>query len=146
MTYEAGYPEHCVYSNYRAAAHLPCSIMAYVNNDPVDRILTAIIVILAIVIAISLLLKITGHSPENIQILYSLVIMITISSFKLHYDTGGFKEFSRHTKDSFQNIKIDMREIQRTLEHQRHEIQEKLEQQQEQLRNIAILLQGRKRK
>ncbi len=123
VTYEAGYPKHSVYSCHYTIAYLPCSTMAHVGDDPVDKVLTAMIVIIAIVVIISLILKITGHSPENIQILYSLVIMIIISSFKLHYDTGGFKEFSRHARASFRNIREDMQQVRGDMQQVRGDIQ-----------------------
>lgn len=96
------------------------------KNDIVDRVLIGLIVILAIVVAVSLILKLTNHSPIDVTILYSLVAIIIVSLFKVHYDLGKFGEFSENTKESFhlmreehQQIKQDLTEIKTILREKR---------------------------
>jgi len=96
------------------------------KNDVVDRVLIGLIVVLALVVIVSLILKLTNHSPTDINILYSLVTVIIISSFKVHYDLGKLSEFSKNTKSSFQlmreesqQIKQDIKEIKTILIHKK---------------------------
>lgn len=85
------------------------------NKDWVDQILTLLIVVLAVIGIVSLILKLTNHSPVDITILYSLVAMIIVSAFKLHYDRGRLHEFSDNTKTSFQHIREDIHELKNIL-------------------------------
>ncbi len=92
------------------------------KNDVVDKVLIGLIVVLALVAIVSLILKLTNHSPADISILYSLVTVMIISSFKVHYDLGKLSEFSINTKSSFQlmreesqQIKLDLTEIKTIL-------------------------------
>lgn len=86
-------------------------MVSLTNKNIVDGILTFFIVVLAVIAIVSLILKLTNHSPVDITILYSLVAMIIVSAFKLHYDIGGLHEFSENTKTSFQHIREDIREL-----------------------------------
>ncbi len=86
------------------------------SSDTVDRVLIIVIMVLALIAMVSLLLKLTGHSPTDITILYSLVTMLIVSAFKLHYDQGQFHEFSRNAKISFEHSREDSRQIKTDLQ------------------------------
>jgi len=114
--------KHGVYYPYSPVAPLPYKVVVLMENDIVDRILLGLIFILALVIIVSLILKLTSHSPTDVAIIYSLTTMLIISSFKLHYDIGRLHEFSDTVKSSFklmreENIQIrsDLREIKNIL-------------------------------
>lgn len=91
-------------------------MVSLTNKDIVDGILTLLIVVLAAVAIVSLILKLTNHSPVDITILYSLVAMIIVSAFKLHYDMGRLYEFSDNAKTSFQHIREDIHELKTILQ------------------------------
>lgn len=85
------------------------------KRDIVDRVLISLIVVLALIAIVSLALKLTGHSPTDITILYSLVAMIIVSSFKVHYDLGKLDEFSNNTKMSFQHMREDNQQLRQEI-------------------------------
>ena len=85
------------------------------KKDVMSGILTFLIVVLAVVAIVSLILKLTDHSPVDITILYSLVAMVIISAFKLHYEMGRLQEFSDNAKTSFQHIREDLQELKTIL-------------------------------
>lgn len=92
----------------------------------VNKVLLILIIILAIVAMVSLTLKITGHSPADITILYSLVALLIVGSFKLHYEIGRFDEFLTNAKVSFQHIREDNKNIQGDIKELKGILQRKI--------------------
>ncbi|MBU2639935.1 MAG: hypothetical protein KKG75_04495 [Nanoarchaeota archaeon] len=66
-------------------------------------------VILAIILIIQLILKLSKHSPTDIQILYigmaSILSYLLMMSYKLGTFVGEVKEFMKTTKNSFSKLK-----------------------------------------
>lgn len=76
------------------------------------------------VVAYMLILKITGHSPTDVQIMYgilgSMFVYIVAFSFKAGKFAGKVEEFIVHTKGSLKRIedetKLSLRRIEDRIE------------------------------
>ena len=74
-------------------------------------IFTIITILLATVTAIFILLKLTGHSPTETTIIFSIIgVLITLQVviisvlFQIKEDLGSLKEFKRETIHKIKNI------------------------------------------
>lgn len=57
----------------------------------------ALLVIFVTILIIQLFLKLTGHSPTETQIIYSIFIALTIYLFSISYKLGGISENQKLT-------------------------------------------------
>ncbi len=72
-------------------------------------IITLLFIIFAIILIVQLILKLTEHSPSDIQILYvgfaAIISYLLAMSYKLGIFVGEVKEFMNTTKNSFARLK-----------------------------------------
>lgn len=68
--------------------------------------------VMLVILVYQLLLKITGHSPADIAVLYTGFIAMTTYIVSLTYKfakfSGKVEEFMKNTRQSFSGIKVDM--------------------------------------
>lgn len=83
------------------------------NNKIFGYILGILFVLFAIFLIIQLILKLIGHSPTDVQILYvsfgMILSYLLIMSYKLGTFVGEVKEFMKITKNSFSKLKEDLK-------------------------------------
>ncbi|MDP2909202.1 MAG: hypothetical protein Q8N77_05330 [Nanoarchaeota archaeon] len=74
----------------------------------VEKIIVSVFILLAIILAVFLILKITGHSPTDVQILYvgfsAVISYLLIMSYKIGLFVGKVNEFMNITKNSFKKL------------------------------------------
>ena len=79
----------------------------------IEKILIFVFIILTLILILFLILKITGHSPTDIQILYvgfSVIISyLLMMSYKIGMFVGKVNEFIDSTKNSFTKLSEDLK-------------------------------------
>lgn len=74
----------------------------------VEKLIALVFVLLTIILVVFLILKITGHSPTDVQILYvgfSVVISyLLMMSYKIGMFVGKVDEFMDVTKNNFKKL------------------------------------------
>lgn len=74
----------------------------------IEKVIISIFILLTTVFVTLLILKITGHSPTDIQILYVgfsvLISYLLVMSYKIGLFVGKVNEFMNTTKNSFNKI------------------------------------------
>ena len=79
-----------------------------------------IFVIFAVIVIIQLIMKITGHSPIDVQLLYmamgGIVSYLFVANYKIGKFVGGMNEFKKEmrefkeiTKNSFAKLREDLK-------------------------------------
>jgi len=79
------------------------------SNKLFGWIITLLFITFAIILMVQIILKLTGHSPSDIQILYvgfaAIMSYLLAMSFKLGTFVGEVKEFMSTTKNSFAKMR-----------------------------------------
>lgn len=75
--------------------------------------------ILLVVFVYQLILKISGHSPTDLTILYSgfsiLITYILATTYKLGKFTGHVEEFMKNTKEHFRTLRGDISSLRKDV-------------------------------
>lgn len=73
-----------------------------------ERILVFVFILLTVILVLFLILKIMGHSPTDIQILYVgfsvMISYLLMMSYKIGIFVGKVNEFMDTTKNSFKKL------------------------------------------
>lgn len=79
----------------------------------VEKIIALVFVLLTIILVVFLVLKITGHSPTDVQILYvgfSVVISyLLMMSYKIGVFVGKVDAFMNATKNNFKKLNEELK-------------------------------------
>ncbi|MDP2939706.1 MAG: hypothetical protein Q8O13_06500 [Candidatus Omnitrophota bacterium] len=79
----------------------------------VEKVIASVFVLLTIILVVFLILKITGHSPTDVQILYvgfSVVISyLLMMSYKIGMFVGKVDEFMDATKNNFKKLNEELK-------------------------------------
>jgi len=85
------------------------------QNKIFNWIIVTIFIILVVIMITQILLKLTSHSPTDIQILYVSISVILsyllLMSYKLGIFVGEVKEFMNTSKNSFYKIEQDKKDV-----------------------------------
>lgn len=83
----------------------------------IERMIVSVFILLTIILVIFLILKITGHSPTDVQILYvgfSVVISyLLMMSYKIGLFVGKVNEFMDTTKIGFKKLHEELKKRKR---------------------------------
>ena len=74
------------------------------KKDIINWILVLLVVILSLIIIYQLILKITGHSPTDTVILYSLIGLVISSQFFLFHSLGDIKYQTGKTQSKLDSL------------------------------------------
>ena len=79
----------------------------------VEKIIALVFVLLTLILIVFLILKITGHSPTDVQILYvgfSVVISyLLMMSYKIGMFVGKVDAFMNATKNNFKKLNEELK-------------------------------------
>ena len=79
----------------------------------VEKIIALVFVLLTLILIVFLILKITGHSPTDVQILYvgfSVVISyLLMMSYKIGVFVGKVDAFMNATKNNFKKLNEELK-------------------------------------
>ncbi|MFH0972280.1 MAG: hypothetical protein V1835_07000 [Candidatus Micrarchaeota archaeon] len=84
-------------------------ILAFLGRDPIDAFLTILAILVFAAAAIMLILKLTGHSPTEDQLLITVLAGMGINMFRIEHTLGEFGEFKRTTNENFKQINYQLR-------------------------------------
>jgi len=78
-------------------------------------IMEVLFVLLAIILIIQLVWKLTGHSPTEMQVMYvilgGIISFLFVMSYKMGIFVGEVKEFMKTSKHSFSKIGKELNEL-----------------------------------
>jgi len=89
------------------------------QNKIFSFVITALFIIFAIILIVQIVLKLTGHSPTDTQIIYmalgAIISYLLVMSYNMGTFVGEMKEFTKVTKKSFVKLKEDVSELKREI-------------------------------
>lgn len=93
--------------------------MKWTKEEIIGILLQILFALFATVFIIQLLLKLTGHSPTELQIVYgaiiSLIVYSVVASYKLIYKLGRIDEHLSNVDRGVQEVKREIMKIEERL-------------------------------
>ena len=82
------------------------------NRDILGKVAWVLFIVLATLFVVQIIIKLTGHSPSDAQILYvgfgAIVSYLLAMSYKLGEFVGEVREFMKTTKNTFRKLGKDI--------------------------------------